>query len=51
MLQVILFIDGCGRTGTRTPDLYCVILKSQRPILPIRPFRAFLFGFLNVSGV
>ena len=31
-------------------NLYCVILKSHFPLLPIRPFRAFLFGFLHFSG-
>ena len=51
MLQPILPAYGCGRGGTRTPDFYCVIVKSHRPILPIRPFRAFLFGFLHFSGV
>ena len=30
---------------------YCVILKSHFPLLPIRPFRAFLFGFLHFLGV
>ena len=32
-------------------NLYYVILKSHFPLLPIRPFRAFLFGFLHFSGV
>ena len=41
----------CGRGGTRTPDFYCVILEFHFPLLPIRPFRAFLFGFLQFSGV
>ena len=43
MLQAILPTDGCGRGGTRTPDFYCVILKSPFPIRPICLFRAFLF--------
>ena len=47
MLQAILPTYGCGRGGTRTPDFYCVIVKSHRPMCPIRPFRAFLFGFLH----
>jgi len=29
---------------------HCVILKSHFPLLSIRPFRAFLFGFLHFSG-
>ena len=32
-------------------SVYCVIVKSHRPMCPIRPFRAFLFGFLHFSGV
>ena len=28
-----------------------MILKSHFPLLPIRPFRAFLLGFLRFSGV
>ena len=31
-------------------SVYCVILKSHCPLLPIRPFRAFLFGFLRFQG-
>ena len=49
--QAFLPTYGCGRGGTRTPDFYCVIVKSHRPMCPIRPFRAFLFGFLHFSGV
>ena len=49
-LQTDLPAYGCGRGGTRTPDFYCVILKSNLPMLPIRPFNAFLFGFLHFSG-
>jgi len=40
----------CGRGGTRTPDIYCVILKSHLPLLPICPFRVLLFGFLRFLG-
>jgi hypothetical protein len=35
----------------RRSNLYCVILKSHHPMLPIRPFRAFPFGFLRFSGL
>jgi hypothetical protein len=37
--------DYCGRIGTRTPDLYCVILKPHFPKLPILPFCVFLLRF------
>lgn len=46
--------SGClfgGPDGTRTPGLYCVILKSDLPTAPIRPLCVFLFGFLLFSGV
>ena len=45
MLQAILPTYGCGRGGTRTPDFYCVILKSHFPLLPIRPCHAFCLDF------
>jgi hypothetical protein len=40
----------CGRTGTRTPDFYCVILNALIPATPIYPFCAFLSVFCIFQG-
>jgi hypothetical protein len=52
MLQAFLPTYGCGRgsRSTRTLDFYCVILKSHFPMLPIRPFRAFLLDHCIFQG-
>ncbi len=43
---------GCKDEGVFNwgSNLYCVILKFHLTLLPMRPFRAFLFGFLHFQG-